>query len=52
MEEDFYLEQYNLNLVNTIYHLAEQYSNLGNYYNALQTYKDVLGIKKEGKNKM
>jgi hypothetical protein len=44
MEEDFYLNEENANLTNTIYYLAGEYSNLGEYDKALETYEKVLGI--------
>ncbi len=44
MEEDFYLNEENVNLTNTIYYLAGEYRNLGKYDKALETYEKVLGI--------
>ncbi len=43
MEEKFYHGEKNPKLVDTLYYLANQYSNLGQYEKALQTYNDVLG---------
>jgi hypothetical protein len=51
MEEEFYHGRKNVDSITTLYYLANQYSNLGQFEKALLSYEDVLGKKKKKKEK-